>query len=104
MPEHTHKSTFSSKFVALRNAKNLVLALWYKLKIFKVSVYEPGSIFCDNQGIVKIASILEMMISKMHNAIKYHRIHKAVAVGVLKAGKGDNKINYANFYINAHRG
>ena len=37
------------------------------------------------------------MLSKKHNAINYHDIHEATAMGIIKVGKEDLKSNLANF-------
>lgn len=49
-------STYGSEFVALRIAKDLVVALRYKLRMFGVPIDGPTLVFCDNQGVVKNSS------------------------------------------------
>ena len=55
--------------MALRIARDMLLALRYKLRMFGVPVPEPAAVLCDNQGVVKNASIPESALSKRHNAI-----------------------------------
>jgi hypothetical protein len=65
-------STFGSEFVALRCARDLIVALRYKLRMFGVPMEGHTKVLCDNQGVVKNASIPESVLSKKHNAINYH--------------------------------
>ena len=91
-------STFGSEFVVLHIAKDLIVALWYKLHIFGIPpVKDPKFVFCDNEGVVKNTSLPETMLSKKHNAINYHAIWKATAMGIIKVWKEDSKSNLANF-------
>ena len=46
-------STFGSEFVALRNARDVIIALRYKLRMFGVPLEGPAQVYCDNQGVVK---------------------------------------------------
>jgi hypothetical protein len=55
---HSHRqntvetSTFGSEFVALRCARDLIVALRYKLQMFSVPIEGPDKVLCDNQGVV----------------------------------------------------
>ena len=89
-------STFGSEFVALRIAKEMVVALRYKLRMFGVPINGPASILCDNQGVVKNASLPESALSKRHNAINYHSVREAVAAGIIRVGKEDGVSNLAD--------
>jgi hypothetical protein len=71
-------SSFGSKFVTLRIAKDLLVALRYKLRMFGVRVDGPANVFCDNSGVVKNTSIPESTLMKKHNAINYHSICEAM--------------------------
>ena len=53
----------------------------------------PTNVFCDNQGVVKNASILESTLAKKHNAINYHVVREAAAAGILQVGKEDRQTN-----------
>jgi hypothetical protein len=57
-------STFGSEFVALRCARDVIVALRYKLRMFGVPMEGPTKVLCDNQGVVKNASIPESVLSK----------------------------------------
>ena len=63
-------SSFGSELVALRTAKEMIVALHYnKLRMFGVSVEGPANVFCDNNGVVKNTTIPKSMLAKKHNAI-----------------------------------
>ncbi len=92
-------SSFGSMSVALRAAKDMVLALRYKIRMFGVPVDGPAHVFCDNNGDVKNTTIVpESMLAKMHNAINYHAIRKAVATKILRVGKEDGITNLADLF------
>jgi hypothetical protein len=89
-------STFGSELVALRIAKDLLVALRIKLKMFGVPLTGPANVFCDNQGVVKNTSIPESTLTKKHNAINYHVIREAVAARILRISKEDTETNLAD--------
>jgi hypothetical protein len=89
-------ATFRSEMVALRICKELIVAIHYKLRMFDVEIDGPVNVFCDNHGIVKNVSILELMLMKKHNAINYHAVREAVAAGILRVGKEDGETNLAD--------
>jgi hypothetical protein len=91
-------STFGSEFVALRCARDLIVALRYKLRMFGVPIEGPAKVLCDNQGVVKNASIPESVLSKKHNAINYHAVREAVAAGIIQVGKEDGTTNIADLF------
>jgi hypothetical protein len=79
--------SFGRKFIALRIAKEMIVALRYKLRMFGVPVHGPANVFCDNNWVVKNTSIPQSMLQKKHNAINYHAICEAVAAGIMRVGK-----------------
>ena len=89
-------STFGSEFVALRIAKELIVGLRYKLRMFGVPVEGPAYVFCDNRGVVKNASMPESALQRKHNAINYHAVREAVAAGIMRVGKEDGETNLAD--------
>jgi hypothetical protein len=91
-------SSFGSEFVALRVAKEMIVALRYKLRMFGVPLSGATNVFCDNNGVVKNASIPHSMLQKKHNAINYHAIREAVAAGILRVGKEDGMTNLADLF------
>ena len=89
-------ATFGSEFMALRVCKELIVALRYKLRMFGIPVDGPANVFCDNQGVVKNVSIPESTLLKKHNAINYHVVEEAAAVGILRVGREDGQMNWAD--------
>jgi hypothetical protein len=92
-------ATFRSEMVALRICKELIVARYYKLRMFGVEVNGPVNVFCDNRGVVKNVSILESMLMKKHNAINYHAVREAVAAGILRVGKEDGETTLADLLM-----
>jgi hypothetical protein len=90
-------STFGSEFVALRTARDMIVSMQYKLRMFGVPYEGPAHVLCDNQGIVKNTSIPEsVVLSKKHNAINYHAVREAAAAGILCVAKEDFITNIAD--------
>jgi hypothetical protein len=89
-------SSFGSEFVALRTARDMIVALRYKLRMFGIPIIGPASMLCDNQGVVKNASLPASTLSKRHNAINYHSVREAVAAQIMRVGKEDGETNLAD--------
>ena len=89
-------STFESEFVAMRIARDLIIALCYKLHMFGVPLDGPTDTVCDNQGVVKNTSLSQSTLGKKHNAINYHVFREAAAAGILRVGKEDTETNLAD--------
>ena len=91
-------SSFGSEFVALRIAKEMIVAMRYKLRMFGVPVLEPADALCDNRGVVKNTSIPSSVLTKRHNAINYHALKEAAAASILRVGKEDTETNLADLF------
>jgi hypothetical protein len=91
-------STFGSEFVALRAARDMIISMRYKLRMFGVPIDGPAQVHCDNQGVVKNTSVPESVLSKKHNAINYHAVREAAAAGVLEVHKEDTQTNLADLF------
>jgi hypothetical protein len=89
-------STFGSELVAMRVARDLIVALRIKLRYFGVPLNGPANMLCDNQGVVKNTSIPESTLTKKHNAINYHIIRESAAMGIIRVGKEDTETNLAD--------
>jgi hypothetical protein len=89
-------STFGSELVAMRVARDIIAGLRIKLCLFGVPLYGPASVLCDNQGVVKNTSIPESTLTKKHNAINFHIIREAAAMGMIRVGKEDTETNLAD--------
>ena len=57
-------SMFSSEFIALNTATELVEALRYKLRMFGIPIEGPTNMFCNNEAVYKNASTLELTLKK----------------------------------------
>jgi hypothetical protein len=86
-------STFGSKFVALRAARDMVVALRYKLRMFGIPLAGPAHVFCDNQGVVMNVSIPESVL-----AVNYHAVREAVAARIIQVAKEDGETNLADLF------
>jgi hypothetical protein len=65
--------------------------------MFGVPIEGPAKVLCDNQEVVKNASIPESVLSKIHNAINYHAVREAaVTAGIIQVGKEDGDTNIAD--------
>jgi len=89
-------STFGSEFIAMRIAMDLIISLCYKLRMFRVPLFGPTNVFCDNQGVVNNTTRPESVLTKKHNQICYHRIREAVAAGIIQIAKEDTATNLAD--------
>ncbi len=84
--------------MALRTAKDIIVALRYKLRMFGVPIDGPANVFCDNNGVVKNTTIPESMLSKKYNAINYHVVREAVAARIMRVRKEDGMTNLADLF------
>ena len=89
-------ATFGSEFITLRICMELIVALRYKLRMFGVPLDGPADVFCENCGVVMNVSKPESTLQKKHNAINYHAVREAAAVGILRVGKehGETNLEY----------
>jgi len=53
--ESVESSSFGSELVAARIARDLIVSLRIKLRMFGCPMDGPANVFCDNQGVVKNA-------------------------------------------------
>jgi hypothetical protein len=91
-------SSFGSEFVALRAAKDILVALRYKLRMFGMPIDGPAKVFCDNSRVVKNTTRPESKLAKKHNAISYHAVREAVAAKIIRVGKEDDTTNLADLF------
>ena len=91
-------STFGSELVALRIAKDLIVGLRYKLRMFGVPINGPANVYCDNNGVVKNTSIPASALHKRHHALNYNAVREAAAMGVLRVGKEDTRTMLADAF------
>ena len=76
--------TFGSDFIALRQAKNLIVAFRYKLRMCRIPIDSPTNIFCDNESVTKNVWLLESTLNKKCLSICYHSVREAVAADTIR--------------------
>lgn len=64
--------------------------------MFGVPIDGPAKVLCDNEGVVKNASIPESALNKKANAINYNKVREAVAKGIILIAKEDGQTNLAD--------
>ena len=89
-------STFSSEFVALKIAVEMIISMRYKLRMMGVPLEGPARIFCDNEAVYKNASFADSTLKKKHNSIAYHKVRESVAAGICYVIKEDTGSNLAD--------
>ena len=89
-------ATFGSELVAMRLARDLIVGLRVKLRMFGIPILGPANFFCDNEGVVKNTSIPESTLNKKHNSINYHVIRESVAQGIMQVAKEPTETNMAD--------
>ena len=63
----------------MKQATNMIEALFYKLRMFGIPIEGECRILCDNEGVVKANGNPETRLSKKQNSIAFHRIRECVA-------------------------
>jgi hypothetical protein len=91
-------STFGSEFVAMKICTEMIEGLRYKLRMFGIPIDGPTNVFCDNEAVVKNASVPESTLKKKHNAIAYHRVREAIAAGTIRISKEHTSTNVADIF------
>ena len=89
-------STYGSELVALRIARDRIVAMRIKCKSIGVPLMGSANVYCDNQEVVMNTSIPGSTLSKKHNSINYHVIRETAAAGIMRVGKEDTDTNLAD--------
>jgi hypothetical protein len=79
-------STFSSEFIALKTAIELLESLRYKLRMFGAPIDNSTIAFCDNKAVVQNATHPESTLKKKNVSIAYHRCREAQAAVYIHVG------------------
>ena len=64
--------TFGSEFMAMRQAVELVQALRFKLRMFRIPLDGPASMYCDNEAVYKNIVHPDSVLKKKHHSVAYH--------------------------------
>jgi hypothetical protein len=86
-------ATFGSEFVSARIAVDHIVDLRNTLRYLGVPVKEQSFLFGDNKDVLNNSVILHLKLSKRHNALSYHCVCEAIAVGVVNFYWIDGKSN-----------
>jgi hypothetical protein len=79
-------STFSSEFIALKIAIELIESLRYKLRMFGIPIDSSTVVFCDNEAVVQNTTRPESTLKKKHVSIAYRQCREAQAAGCVRIG------------------
>jgi hypothetical protein len=74
-------STFSSEFITMKVAVEMIEALRYKLCWFGILLDGATSIYCENEAVCNSARTPESTLKKKHNSIAFHRVREFIASG-----------------------
>jgi hypothetical protein len=91
-------STYGSELVASRQACELILEYRYKLRMIGLKVTKPSVLLVDNEAVVYNSTLPSSTLKKKHNAISYHKVREAVAVGIIKVAHVASKDNRADLF------
>ena len=87
--------------VALQIAVEQIQSLQFKPQSFGVPIDGLADVFCDNKAVTKAARNPESTLTKKHNAVSYHRVREAVAMGMIRVAWEDTKTNLADLLTKA---
>ena len=82
----------------MENSVDLIAALRYKLRMFRVPIDGSTNIFCDNDAVYKNASTPKSHIRNKHHSISYHMSKKAVASDACRMSKEDTETNLSDLF------
>lgn len=74
-------STFGSEFVSTKTAMEANRGLRYRLRMMGVPIDGPTYMYVDNMSVVKNTSLPDSTLKKKSNAIAYHAVREAAAMG-----------------------
>ena len=82
----------------MRIARDLLVALRIKLKMFGIPIDGSCDVYCDNDAVYKNMSNPESTLTKKHNSINYHICRESVAAGIMRVAKEDTNTNLADAF------
>ncbi|KAL7515917.1 hypothetical protein ACHAWX_000987 [Stephanocyclus meneghinianus] len=89
-------SMYGSEMVTMRVARDFIVEMRIKLKMFGCPIAGPENVYCDDKGVVSNTSIPESMLSKKHNSINYHLIQEVVAAKIMRVAKENTQTNLSD--------
>jgi hypothetical protein len=76
-------ATYGSEFIAARTCIEQVIELRLTLRYLGVPIRERSYMFGDNKSVVDSATQIYAKLHKRHNMLSFHRVHEAVASGIV---------------------
>jgi len=89
-------SVFGAEFVAMKLGMEAVRGLRYKLRMMGVPLNTPAYVYADNMSVVHNTTKPESTLKKKSNAICYHAVREAVAMGEITVGHISTTDNVAD--------
>ena len=89
-------SVFGAEFVAMKQGMECLRGLRYKLRMMGVAISGPSYIYGDNMSVIHNTQRPESILKKKSNAICYHAIREAVAMGECLTGHVSTDENCAD--------
>ena len=89
-------STYGSEMVAGRIATQYAIQYRYIFRMLGCKIDGPVRLLGDNRGMIQNSALMSSQLKKKHNAISYHRIREAAAMGIAKLGHVRSEANLAD--------
>ena len=85
-PKHSRVKYVWLRAYVLEIARDMIVEIIIKLKMFGVPLTWPENIFCNGNGVVKSTRIPQCTLSKNHNTVNYHCVCEESTAGILRVG------------------
>ncbi|KAI2509582.1 Reverse transcriptase (RNA-dependent DNA polymerase) [Fragilaria crotonensis] len=89
-------SVFGAEFVAMKQGMEALRGIRYKLRMMGVELSGPSYIYGDNMSVIHNTQRPESILKKKSNAVCYHAIREAVAMGECLTGHVSTNENPAD--------
>jgi hypothetical protein len=89
-------SVFGAEFVAMKQGMEALRGIRYKLRMMGVELAGPSYIYGDNMSVIHNTQRPESMLKKKSNAVCYHAVREAVAMGECLTGHVSTQDNPAD--------
>jgi hypothetical protein len=76
-------ATYGSEFVAARTCVEQIIDLRHTLRYLGVPVIKMSQMFGDNKTVVDSATTIHAKLHKIHTALLFHCVHKAMAAELI---------------------
>ena len=95
-PFTVQTSVFGAEFVAMKQDKDALRGLRYKLRMMGIPISSPSHTYGDNVLVVHNKSRPESVLRKKSNSVCYHAVCESVAMGESLVGHIPSKENVAD--------